>query len=248
MENHELLRRAEDLRARCGRSGCVTHTGFLSPAERYEIEGWARHTPDCALLFDGGGKDCERTVGFFLPDWLEPADFDPAEYLRAIRLTAHFGTPGHRDYLGALLGMGIGREWLGDIQITENVVHLFCLESVLRHLLSIEKVGRCGVTAEEVPLDSVPAPERIVKPKSFSVQSPRLDAVAAGMFDLSRSECARQIAEGRLSLNYRETLKTDVPVKEGDVISLRGAGKGRVTGTGGLSRKGRLFVYAEIWK
>ena len=248
MENHELLRRAEDLRERCERTASVTHTGFLSPAERYEIECWARHTPDCTLLFHGGGADCERTVGFFLPEWLEPADFDPAETLRAIRLTAHFGQPGHRDYLGALLGMGIGREWLGDVQVKENVAYLFCLESVARHLLSIEKVGRCGVTAEEVALETVPAPERVVKAKSFSVQSPRLDAVAAGMFDLSRTECARQIAAGNLSLNYRETLKTDLPVKEGDVISLRGAGKGKVTGTGGLSRKGRLFVYAEIWK
>ena len=136
----------------------------------------------------------------------------------------------------------------GDIQIKDNVAYLFCLESVARHLLSIEKVGRCGVTAEEVALDAVPAPERVVKAKSFSVQSPRLDAVAAGMFDLSRTECARQIAAGNLSLNYRETLKTDATVKEGDVISLRGAGKGKVTGTGGLSRKGRLFVCAEIWK
>ena len=37
-------------------------------------------------------------------------------------------------------------------------------------------------------------------------------------------------------------------ISAGDIISLRGAGKGSVTGTGGTSRKGRLFVYAEILK
>ena len=51
-----------------------------------------------------------------------------------------------------------------------------------------------------------------------------------------------------MSLNYEECLKTDHTVKEGDILSLRGAGKGKVTGTGGTSRKGRLFVYAEIYR
>ena len=58
----------------------------------------------------------------------------------------------------------------------------------------------------------------------------------------------KKIAEGRLSLNYAETLKCDAPVKAGDIISLRGLGKGEITGTGGSSRKGRLFVYGRIYK
>ena len=201
----------------------------------------------------GGGAapprfPCERTVCFFLPEYLDPEAFDASEYLCAIRLTAHFGTPGHRDYLGALLGMGIGREWLGDIWVAENVAYVFCLPSVQRHLLSIEKVGRCGVTAEALPPASVPAPERKRRQKSFSVQTLRLDAVVGGMFNLSRTEAARQISAGNVSVNYQESLKTDFAVKDGDIVSLRGAGKGRITGTGGTSRKGRLFVSAEIYQ
>lgn len=243
-----MLRRAEDLRSRCERSASVTHTAFLTPAERYQLEAWAKHSADCRLLFFGGGADCERTMGFFLPDWLEEDAFDPAEYLCAMKITAYFGSPGHRDYMGAVLGMGIGREWLGDIQVQDNVAYLFCLSSVLRHLLSIEKVGRVSVKAEALELSEVPAPKRQVQQKSFSVQSMRLDAIVGGMFNLSRTEAARQIMAGNVSVNYQETLKTDVAVHEGDVLSLRGAGKGTVTGTGGTSRKGRLFVYAEIYK
>ena len=247
MENNDLLRRAEDLAARAERSGAITHTGFLTPAERYQLENWARHA-GCRLLFHGGGPDCERTAAFFLPDWMEEDAFDPAEYLCAMRVTAFFGTPGHRDYMGALLGMGIGREWLGDIRVQDNVATIFCMPSVLRHLLSIEKVGRISVKAEELPLSDVPAPVRQVKELSFSVMSLRLDAVVAGMFRLSRTEAARQISAGLVSVNYQECLKTDAPVREGDVLSLRGAGKGSITGTGGTSRKGRLFVYAEIYQ
>lgn len=248
MENSELLRRAEDLARRAERSGCVTHTNFLTPAERVQLENWAKFRADCRLVFSGGRPECERTVAFFLPDYLETEDFAPGEYLRAMRLTARFGSPGHRDYMGALLGMGIGREWLGDIWVQENTAYIFCLPSVLRHLLSIEMVGRYGVKTEELALEDVPAPQRKVQQKSFSVQSPRLDAVVAGMFNLSRTEAARQIAAGNVSINYQLSDKPDSAVKEGDILSLRGAGKGCVTGTGGTSRKGRLFVYAEIYR
>ena len=150
--------------------------------------------------------------------------------------------------MGALLAMGIGREWLGDIWVQDSTAFVFCMPSVLRHLLSIDKVGRCGVSAQEVALDAVPAPKREVKSVSFSVMSPRLDAVTGGMFSLSRTESAKQIAAGNVTVNYEPCVKTDLPVREGDIISLRGAGKGKVTGTGGTSRKGRLFVYAEIYK
>ena len=187
MENHELTRRAEDLSARCERSGTVTHTGFLSPAEKYQLEAWARQS-GCRVLFHGGGKDCERTAAFFLPDWLEEDSFDPAEYLCAMRIRAFFGEPGHRDYMGAVLGMGIGREWLGDIQVQGENAYLFCMPSVLRHLLGIEKVGRVSVKAEELPLASVPVPKRERTQLQFSVMSLRLDAVLAGMFHLSRTE------------------------------------------------------------
>ena len=214
MENNELYRRAEDLLERCGKSGSVTHTSFLTPAERYKLENWAKHRADCRIVFHGGGIDCER----------------------------------HRDYMGAILGMGIGREWLGDIRVEGSKAYVFCLPSVLRHLLGIEKVGRVSVKAEEVPLSAIPAPKRQVKELSFSVMSMRLDAIAAGMFHLSRTEASRQIEAGALSLNYEECLKTDKSVQEGDILSLRGAGKGKILGTGGTSRKGRLFVYAEVYQ
>ena len=241
MENHELIRRLEDLAARCERTGAVTGSHFLTPAEQYQAEQFFKNS-GVRLLFHGGHPDCERRAAFFLPDYLEPEYFDPAEYLRAIRLTAHFGAPGHRDYLGALLGMGIGREWLGDIWVEGDGATVFCLPSVEKHLLGIDKAGRVSLTAEQLSFDALRAPERKTEARSFTVMSPRRDAVLAGMFRLSRSEAARQITLGMVSVNYSLSNKTDYTVSEGDILSLRGAGKGKVTGFGGNSRTGRLYV------
>ena len=247
MEKHELLKRGEDLARRCEQKNVLTHTGFLSPAERYALA----HDPalrPCRMCFFGGTPEAERTMAFFLPDYLEEDDPAITGQLRCIRLTAAFGEPGHRDYMGAILGMGVGREWVGDILVEGQRAYILCQPCVERHLLSIEKVGRCGVKAEAIRLDEIPARERKTEQRRFTVMSPRLDAVCAGMFRLSRTEAARQIEAGAVSLNYDECLKTDAQVGEGDVISLRGAGKGKLAEIGGSSRKGRLFVTVEVYR
>lgn len=248
MENSELIRRAEDLYKRSLRSNMLTMTAFLTPAERKQIENWGGHVCADRLLFCGGMDECERTAAFFLPDYMDREDFCPEEYISALHMTAHFGTPGHRDYLGALLGMGVGRERIGDIIITGNDAYVFCLPTVAGHLKSIDKVGRVSVTTEEISLSDVPTGTRELERVSFSVMSRRLDAVASGMFHLSRTEAAKHISAGNVSLNYEQCFKPDCAVNEGDIISLRGAGKGSIAGTGGTSRKGRLFVYADIYK
>ena len=247
MENSELLKRARDLAERCERSGTVCVSGFLSPAEQHELQTRLGYIP-CGLVFHGGGDNCERAAAFFLPDYMTEDMLDLSEYLCAMKLKAYFGQPGHRDYMGALLGMGIGREWLGDIQVEGDTAYVFCMKSVLRHLLSIEKAGRYTVKASQVPLEEVPARKVETESLSFSVMSPRLDAVAAGLFHLSRTEAAKQIAAGNVSLNYGQCLKADCIVKEGDILSLKGKGKGSISGMGGTSRKGRLFVYGEVYK
>lgn len=247
MENNDFIKRIEDLSSRCERKYEVTASSFLTPAEQQKLKRWDEFRPkNTKLVLHGGADGCERRIAFFLPEYMEPGDLEPGEYIKAIELTAYFGTPGHRDYMGALLGMGIARERLGDIAVTEKEAYVFCTPGIEKHLLGIEKVGRVTVKAKTVELSQVELPPRKSKKISFSVMSMRLDAVAAGMFGLSRTESARLISGGQVSLNYEECLKTDLQVEEGDIVSLRGHGKGIVGAPGGLSRKGRQFLEAEI--
>ena len=82
---------------------------------------------------------------------------------------------------------------------------------------------------------------------SFTVQSPRLDAVLAGLFHLSRTQAAERVRAGDASLNYAECLRPDAEIRPGDVVSLRGHGKAAVRDIGGQSRKGRTYVDGEVY-
>ena len=223
----------------------MTRTAFLTPAEQYGLKQYYKGD---RLVLTGGQPDCERQIALFLPEYMEPEDLDPAEYIRALRIEAHFGTPGHRDYLGAALGLGIGRESLGDIRLFDEVAYVFCLPSVSSVLLEeLRKVGRCGVTVSPCAVEEVPSPQLRVKTLSFTVKSLRLDAVTGALFGLSRTTAAEQIRLGLVALNYAPCEHTDAPVKAGDVLSLRGHGKGTIRSVGGRSKRDRLFVEAEVY-
>ena len=78
-----------------------------------------------------------------------------------------------------------------------------------------------------------------------TVATPRLDAVTASGFSLSRSKAAGLIAAGKVSLTHRECLKSDRLVNEGDIITCRGFGKCVIKEAPGTSKKGRTFLVIE---
>ena len=243
----ELSRRAIDLSRQAEKYAAPVHSGFLTPAEQAELKAvCVRERLEMTLR--GGDGDCERKAAFFLPAWMEEDALDISEAISAIRITSAFGSPGHRDYLGAILGLGVRRDCLGDIRISDNTAHLFCLSTIADYLLAnLEQVGRCGVKTAAIPLSEVPPLERKYRSVTFTAQSLRLDAVCGGMFNISRTQAAAQIAQGNVSVNYIVCLKPDRAVGPGDVVSLRGRGKGTLDEIGGTSRKGRQFITAQIW-
>lgn len=250
MEQNDFIKRIQDLASRCARQNCVTATSFLTPAECYELKDF--HCPeDVHLFLSGGIPGCERQIAFFLPWFEEESSFAAEElgsYIKAVRVRCGFGTPGHRDYLGAVLALGLERDRIGDILISGDTAFLFCTASVLNVLTGeLDHVARFGVKTEEIPLSEVSAPERKVKKMNFTVKSLRLDAVTGDLFGLSRTAAQEAIRLGIVTLNYTPCEKADASVKEGDVISVRGKGKGQVTAIGGRSKKDRLFIEAEVF-
>ncbi|MBP5170267.1 MAG: hypothetical protein ILP14_13870 [Oscillospiraceae bacterium] len=245
---NELSRRLLDLALRCEKNSCVTNSSFLTPAECLDAEKIRLPSDDVKLFLSGGHPECERKIAFFLPFFLSREDLDIQEAIKPVRIRSFFGKPGHRDYLGAILGLGIERNRIGDVLISNDTAVVFCMASVVPLLLrELSKVGRCSVKTEQISLSDISFPERKTRTRDFTVKSLRLDAVAGNMFGVSRSTAAELIRLGAVSLNYTVCEEPDAQIKANDIISVHGKGKGKITDIGGRSKKDRLFVEAEIY-
>lgn len=243
----ELIKRAEDLLNRCNQRSIVTHSLFLTPAEQYSLKQHFKHRADAKFVLSGGTHNTERNIAFFLPEWY--IEDDPSsECISAVKLIPGFGNPGHRDYLGAVLALGIKREWIGDIIINDDTAYILCINSVKDSIIyDLDHVGRFGVKRSEIPLSEIPPIIIRTKEIVFTVQSSRLDAITGAMFGISRSKAAQCINEGLVTLNYSQCTDTDHSVSPGDIISFRGKGKGVLSEEGGMSRKGRTYYTANIY-
>lgn len=249
-EERVLLARVLDKLELAQDRGVPAHTPFLSPGEQASVtdllNAWGRPRH----RFWGGFEGAERCVCLFPPDWQEEdgAIDDPEGPLAALEAKYPADASlGHRDILGALMGLGVTREKLGDI--------LFpgpgrCQVAVLREALPIllsqwESAGRWKVSLKEIsPSQLIPAPVQ-VKTVRDTVATPRLDAVLGAAFSLSRSKAAAYISAGKVSVNHRECLKGDKQVEEGDVLTCRGLGKCVVKEVPGQSKKGRTMLVLE---
>jgi RNA-binding protein YlmH len=232
-------------------------TDFLSPAEQRSAQDLlhaAAIHDGCA--FCGGFERAERRMLLFLPDWQEEAD--ESEYMTALRCTYRKeDTLTHRDFLGSLMAQGVTREKLGDILVSEGSCDLIVSRDIAPYLLqNVTSAGRVKLSVSEIELSDLSVPELKVKEIRDTVSTLRLDAVraegvlraldevevAASGFSMSRGKAQELISSGRVQLNHRETLKSDAPVAQGDVISARGLGKFEVAEVGGLSKKGRTAL------
>ena len=245
-----LLARVLDKLELARSRGVPTHTPFLSPGERAAVTGLLNAWGKPRHMFWGGYPDSERSVCLFLADWQEEESVlaDPDAPITALQAQFHADASlTHRDILGSLMGLGITREVLGDILLPRPGL---CQVVVLRETAPIllsqwEGAGRYKANLSEIPLDRLAPQPPQVKTIRDTVATPRLDAVAAAGFSLSRGKAAGLISAGKVSVNHRECLKADHQVAEGDVLTCRGLGKCVVKEVPGQTKKGRTMLVIE---
>ncbi|HHW04231.1 MAG TPA: RNA-binding protein [Thermoanaerobacterales bacterium] len=218
-------------------------SNFLDPGQQKMAEGVARIFPDMAFHFDGGYGEAERRIMVVCPEFLKEEPFHAP--LGALRMTPKDPDehPGHRDFLGAVLGLGISREKVGDILVTKTGADVIVKQEITEYIgLNLLKVGSTPVLVEEISLKELLKPERSYKEMKSTVASLRLDAIASLAFGISRSKMAPFIKGENIRLNFRVVKDPSTPVKEGDVISASRLGRAKVVEVGGQSKKGRIYV------
>lgn len=242
-EDDELLARLLDKVDIHERSGLMQHSRFLSERDRLCCEPVLRELGKEAVFW-GGYAEAERTVLMLPAEWQEPESLRHGEACPVAVLRAAFRSEeslSHRDFLGALMGLGIERDLVGDIIPREGSCDMVLLKEIVPYVLqNLTSAGRASLFLTEVP--EAEAKEAEFRVLRDTVASLRLDAIVGCGFGLAREKAAAAIRAGKVAVNGMECLKPDKPVEAGTRISLRGLGKMELSEVGGLSRKGRTQI------
>ncbi len=243
--------------------GYMTCSGFLDPAEIFFIKEQLNQTVSQSNSFFFGGYDgAERQCLFFIPHYYEEylsqqvsAELlcqafgnEISEHVKMLKISGSgYKTLTHRDYLGAILNMGIDRSALGDICITdESSCAVFAMKAVAELILfGLERIGADKVKISEVTLTGDFVFEKKTRDISDTVASDRADCVVSSLAGESREKAKSRIMSGLVECNYSTCLKADMRIKSGDTLSIRGVGKFVISDITEETKKGRLRLYAK---
>ena len=191
-------------------------------------------------LFWGGYEGAQRCVlGMFPPYDTVSKDMFP---IKAVGFSFRKNdTLSHRDFLGCLMSLGIERNTVGDIVVSEGQAVAFVYKTVAPTVLMSEKVGRVGVKAFEF-IEDITVPEPNFVSFSGTVASLRLDSVLSVALRLSREKSASLIRNGSVQVNHVVSLLADTKLVQGDVLSVKGYGKFVLTDVGSLTKKNRIHI------
>ncbi|MGE5458865.1 MAG: RNA-binding protein, partial [Methanobacterium sp.] len=208
--------------------GSAAAGDFLDLRQQELARAVAVNEPSVAWLLEGGFTEAERKRLLVYPEWeTQP---DPRIACLCIQHKAFREISlGHRDYLGAILNLGIKREKLGDIVVQSDRAFLFLDLDLSAYLCQqLNRVKNASVWAELID------PQEIVwnTPEQQTIQrslaSLRLDAAVAAAYNLSRAEVELAISRGYVKLNQLAAEKAAALVKAGDLVSVRGQGRFRL--------------------
>ena len=244
MDDRQRKKRYAELAELSRRQRIYHYTEFLTPAEAAEACSAA---PERERALFGGAEGCERVmVRFGDPDECGYEEPFPLAVLRIAPRDGRFAEElTHRDYLGALMHLGLERSVFGDVLVRDGRAYVFAAERMADYLCrELTQVRHTFVTCEvlpEVPEDARPQ----LEPLTVTAASARLDLLLAKVFRLSRTKAKELFAAGHVQVGGRVCEKESVVPGTGDVVSVRGYGKFRYGGEEGVTKKGNRVLRIE---
>ncbi|MDF2589689.1 MAG: hypothetical protein K0S41_3530 [Anaerocolumna sp.] len=242
-EEQLLRKRISELARTADNKGINTFTDFFNLNEQSIFFSMKNELPNVNYDLFGGYEDAERKVLCFYGDDSVKAFCDYIACIRILPLNKKFSDDlNHRDFLGAILNLGIDRSKIGDILVKEKEGYVFCETVISKFIMdSLDKVKHTNIRCELVSND---APD--IKPNfieiSGTVSSARLDSIIAVAFHSSRSSILGLIAGGKVFVDGRQIESNSYMLKENETISVRGYGKFIYKGIQNQSKKGRFYV------
>lgn len=246
-ESQLLISRLSDLANESLYHGYCTFSDFLNLNEQSVFLENRDQLPRVPYALYGGYESAERRMVKFYQDYCQDTPY-PVVCVKIQALSEKFSdTFSHRDFLGAILNLGIDRSKTGDILIKDNAGYLLTTESMGRFICdNLEKVKHTKVrtTLTDIPED-IFVPN--FKTKQGTVSSIRIDSLISLAFNLSRTSAVKYISQGLVFVNGRQITSNSAVPKDNDIISVRTMGRFKLETTDLKSKKDKFVVKVHIY-
>lgn len=239
-----LKNRFQDLASRAYEHNQYTFTGFLNAMETSTLAVYAKEFSYVPYTLSGGYEGSERQVARFGSEKMLGYEMEfPICCILAEPLIKKFADQfSHRDFLGALMNLGIERNTIGDIVVQKQSAYIFCLEKMAPFILdNLDKVKhthmKCSIV-QKLPEEVF----HVFVELEVVVASERIDTVLSKVLHMSRSQSMQLFQEKKVFVNARLCENNTYGLKKDDIIAVRGFGKMIYEGIAYETKKEKLCV------
>lgn len=181
----------------CRTKNKITHTDFLDLYQRSIAEKLVNHIKS---IFYGGYDSAERTILILYPDKLEQNIIENTytDIFKIIRIKLPNDLKGkyqHKNYLGAVMKLGMKREKIGDILVREEGADIVVLTEVAEYLKQgLSELTRFSKSEIEIlELENLKESENRKEDFTIMVPSLRLDCIVSELIRSSRTKANEAI-------------------------------------------------------
>lgn len=240
-EESNFCRHIKDLAVIGEKSRISRFSGFLTEREQQLAEATA-FSVGVGGCFWGGYDNAVRKM------FCVPADADESFPVEAVTfLFRDKDKLTHRDFLGALMSLGLKRDQIGDILVSDGAAVVFVTQTVSSLILTeIDKVGRVGVRTESGI--KIQLPEQEFEEISVVIASPRIDVLVSAVCGISREKAASMIKSGGVVAGGIQVNSASKIINEGEIFSVKGYGKFVFSQIGLATKKGKNHAVIKKYK
>lgn len=165
-----------------------------------------------------------------------------------IKNKSNFSKLKHKDYLGAIMSLGVERNKLGDLVLIEDSCYIPVVNEIGSYIISnLNQIGKSPVEIKVIEdlnkLPSVQFEEIII-----NVQSLRVDSVVSKLINASRNKAVELIDSGKVFLNYVKSKDKSQDIKFNDRVTIRGTGKFIISNLVGNTKSGKHKILVKKYK
>ena len=232
--------------------GKIEYTDFLDMYQISLVENFLRKIKFENYQLYGGYEEAERKIFIVFPDkydkkMLEKNYHKMVKIVRIELPEEEQGKYSHRNYLGGIVKLGLKREKVGDIIVSQQGADIITVEDfadiLKQQLPSLTRFENSCVTIEEI--SQLRQREIKVEQVKIIVPSLRLDNFVSDLAKTSRSKACQIIDQERVFINGQNETKASKLLKLKDVITIRGKGRFVIQEFAGTTRSGRTVVIVE---